>query len=175
MTKSEAFARQAGSDLDVFDVLAAQNRAGVPECHPLHYLQMAAEKVAKAHLVHADPAFRLDHFAFTKLYDCLLRADIAAAVGYQANQFEVFADWYVRARPLFSAIEALCPAVHTATTDAEYPWQCSVTGVWVAPADHQFGLLNDLRTTPDGALMVRLIRALVSDFHLLAGPSSPAP
>jgi len=42
-----AYARQALSDLDAREKLAL---AGAHKCHRLHFLQMAAEKVCKAHL-----------------------------------------------------------------------------------------------------------------------------
>ena len=45
MTWREAFLEQARSDFAMFDLL---NEAKVPQCHVLHYLQMATEKLAKA-------------------------------------------------------------------------------------------------------------------------------
>ncbi len=42
------FLVQARSDYDVFRLLREQPRARVPECHPLHYLQMSTEKLGKA-------------------------------------------------------------------------------------------------------------------------------
>lgn len=47
---SVAYARQGKSDLDAYRILRQaflDNR--LPVCHSLHYLQMAAEKIAKAH------------------------------------------------------------------------------------------------------------------------------
>ena len=56
MNWAQAFARQAASDLDARDVLAADR--SLPACHALHYLQMACEKLCKASMISAgaDPA-----------------------------------------------------------------------------------------------------------------------
>ena len=48
MTQEDAFIRQARSDYSVFERLRAESRSDVPECHVLHYFQMATEKLAKA-------------------------------------------------------------------------------------------------------------------------------
>ena len=44
---SKAFGRQAAADFKMFKLLQAQP---VPECHKLQFLQMACEKLVKAHL-----------------------------------------------------------------------------------------------------------------------------
>ena len=41
-----AYARQGHSDFAIYQLLALR---GVAVCHPLHYLQMACEKIAKAY------------------------------------------------------------------------------------------------------------------------------
>ena len=46
-TRSEAFAAQAASDLDVYDILAIST---LPRSHRLHCLQMWLEKLCKAYL-----------------------------------------------------------------------------------------------------------------------------
>jgi hypothetical protein len=48
---ARAYAKQALSDLDARDELAIR---GVQKCHRLHFLQMAAEKICKAHLASAN-------------------------------------------------------------------------------------------------------------------------
>jgi hypothetical protein len=47
MSWAEAFLKQACSDYVILKSLNEQ--ADVPECHRLHYLQMACEKLAKYH------------------------------------------------------------------------------------------------------------------------------
>jgi hypothetical protein len=46
-TWSEAFAAQAASDYDTYQLLT---RSPLPSSHRLHYLQMWLEKLCKAHL-----------------------------------------------------------------------------------------------------------------------------
>ena len=47
-TRSEAFAEQAGSDLDAYELIA---KSSLPSSHRLHYLQMWLEKLCKAYLL----------------------------------------------------------------------------------------------------------------------------
>src|SRR5438034_7963754 len=44
---SRGYARQADADFNTFEALQA---LGIPECHKLQFLQMACEKLVKAHL-----------------------------------------------------------------------------------------------------------------------------
>jgi len=44
---SVAYARQAAADFETFEFMQGQS---VPECHKLQFLQMACEKLVKAHL-----------------------------------------------------------------------------------------------------------------------------
>lgn len=84
MTRRIAFLRQARSDFAAFDHLVRQPRLAIPQCHPLHYLQMAAEKLAKAVL---DAAGALNdpysHVAFSQMPYRLARADVARAIGFR--------------------------------------------------------------------------------------------
>src|SRR2546423_566942 len=47
----KAYARQAKADFAARDALA--QHTGIPQCQSLHYLQMACEKLCKAHLCFA--------------------------------------------------------------------------------------------------------------------------
>jgi hypothetical protein len=101
LNRRQGFILQARSDFAIFRHLLDQPRASVPECHALHYLQMASEKLAKAILdaqgVAADP---YSHIAFSNLPYRLARADIARAVGYDnARSYRAFLR---RAAPVFS-------------------------------------------------------------------------
>ena len=49
MTWAVAFAKQAKSDLQAYDVLCASS--DLAACHRLHYLQMACEKACKSKLI----------------------------------------------------------------------------------------------------------------------------
>ena len=60
---------QAKSDHAVFVLL---RRAGVPECHMLHYLQMAAEKISKAYLWRSGTAPPRSHIGLMPFLQALL-------------------------------------------------------------------------------------------------------
>jgi hypothetical protein len=51
------YARQAGADFATYQLLQRESRSQIPQCHKLHFLQMACEKLVKAHLIKggADP------------------------------------------------------------------------------------------------------------------------
>jgi hypothetical protein len=48
---SVAFATQGRSDWAVYKYLSALSKPSFPQCHTLHYLQMATEKIAKAYRI----------------------------------------------------------------------------------------------------------------------------
>lgn len=66
-TRAEAFAAQAASDLDAYQVLA---NSTLPSSHRLHYLQMWLEKLCKAYLWLPDTAaedLRIRHNVIDKV------------------------------------------------------------------------------------------------------------
>ena len=168
MTKHEAFHAQAESDLAAFDVLLAQDRVLVPACHPLHYLQMATEKLAKAWVICGDPSFNERNHAavFPKLHDALKgRQDIARLLGYtNAAEFDQFLD---RTRSLLDEIKSLCPSPRKVPdVSVEYPWE-TAPNAWVAPAKYEFVLLSHLQANSDGVALMTLVRQLISKFGTL--------
>ena len=76
LTQAEAFRCQADSDFSVF--LLLQGHSSVAECHPLHYLQMATEKLAKAIRLRISDANHVGrtHASFDRLWFVLQRRDI---------------------------------------------------------------------------------------------------
>ncbi|HZL37716.1 MAG TPA: hypothetical protein VFC78_20535, partial [Tepidisphaeraceae bacterium] len=125
--KSQALLRQARSDLTVFDLLAAHE--DVPECHALHFLQMATEKLAKAaFLALGVPFDAFSHVAFSHLPRLLSRRDVAGALGHRT--FLSYRTFLRRTAPLFRMIDELNPSVGLQTSgsakdgpNVEYPWE----------------------------------------------------
>src|SRR5208283_5496445 len=66
--EQELWWRQAESDHSVFVHL---RRAGIPECHLLHYLQMATEKLSKAYLWRSGHAPPRTHVGFVRFLRAL--------------------------------------------------------------------------------------------------------
>ena len=150
VSRREAFLRQARSDFALFNHLRDQDQATMPACHPLHYLQMAAEKLAKAIFdalgVSIDP---WSHVAFSNLPYHLARADIARAIGFRDSRS--FRTFLRRCAPIFRAIDELSPAVGASRTgggprqgpNVEYPWESRGSDshpTWLVPAENEFKL-----------------------------------
>lgn len=172
MTKSEAFLRQAQSDFQVFELLLGCDREKIPECHPLHYLQMCTEKLAKAAIVLHDPTFseRQTHEPAQRFFQVLNRREVAAALGWDWPGYQRYLRQISQAYVL---VGGLCPAGHV--VNSEYPWQDGQT--WVAPAKHPFGVLADLAVSE--VSLVHFVRVTIEQFEALplsgADPDTEAP
>jgi hypothetical protein len=116
------YARQAQADFRTFETLQAMP---VPECHKLHFLQMACEKLVKAHLCagRADPAnLQASHAYVAGTLPVVLRQQ-AAFINYHGAAAR---STLRRARLLASEIEVLAPAVTRngqRPDNCEYPWE----------------------------------------------------
>ncbi len=174
MKQHDALLRQARSDYAVFELLEQQDRDSVPECHPLHFLQMACEKLAKAvFLALGVPVDRFSHIAFSHIPYQLVRSDIAHKLGFR--NFKAYRQFLLRAAPLFREVDELNPSVGLQTPgggpkdgpNVEYPWEGRDPGgdaTWIAPAEHPFHLLSKLRRRGDAARMLIFVRTLLYRF-----------
>jgi len=168
MTKHEAFWRQARSDFAVFEVLARQDRSPVPACHPLHYLQMAVEKLGKAAAIKMDPSYaERTHKPLSDLVRLLKRRDAAKALGY--SDFKHFLDSLTHgAVPLLTYIQDLHPQETPDGSNVEYPWfgrDAHGAEEWHAPADESFPLLAKIwRGVGQDKRLLPLIRDLLERF-----------
>ena len=175
--EDQALLVQAKSDLDVFRLLAGQDRAAVPACHPLHYLQMATEKLAKAvqRRMHPQPPDKLSHVAFSQMPFQLRRRDVARALGWE--QFSQFRGFLRSIRQLCQAIEGLSPAVAGSTRlidspNVEYPWRGrdaqdhKITG-WLVPAQEVFPTLDEIQQSVYGRQFLEFVSGLIDRFDQL--------
>jgi hypothetical protein len=174
MKEHEAFLRQARSDYRTFRILWAMNRSEMPACHPLHYLQMACEKLAKAvMLAGEDSGFdRYSHATFSNLPTVLRRLNVASTLGY--DDFRIFKKFLQRSKPIFHGIDELHPSIGPRQSgggppdgpNTEYPWKAPDGhggNVWKAPVDHNFGVAKYLNSG-DGAAVMVLIEGLLLRF-----------
>ena len=87
---AQAYAKQSGSDFAIYQLLAPQS---IALCHPLHYLQMACEKIAKAYRFRdtatSEERLTSEHVAFSQFIESYL-----GSPGYQAE-----VQWQTRATP----------------------------------------------------------------------------
>jgi hypothetical protein len=158
---AEAYAAQSRSDFEVYNV----HLQNAEECHRLHYLQMACEKIAKAYRLRDTPDFPEEklysHVFFSKFISNLLTSPqikrrytsqdaVLRQLGHDANRFS-------------REIEKLAPAVDREQTPAntEYPW---IQGQSVfAPCDFIFTNLSLLKDQ-HGREFLKLITVAITDF-----------
>ncbi len=139
MSWQEAFARQAKSDLAARDALL--EKRDLPACHQLHYLQMACEKLAKAHLIAtgSNPLeIQQSHCYVAKQIPIIAKNVVAREAGRLRSD-----TWIVRAiHGLAQQIEMLSPSCDDGgrtPSNCEYPWVMA-DGRVVAPAQFNFAL-----------------------------------
>ncbi len=174
--QAAAFLTQSRSDLRAFVALLGIDRSAVPECHPLHHLQMACEKVAKAvHIQLGMDPERRSHVAFSRLPYSLARPDMGSRLGWRDGR--AYLAFLRRTAPLFREIEQLSPAVGPSTPgggsnehpNTEYPWPRPSSEDWIAPAEHDFGILRRMRDRGDIGTMVTFVERLIDRFESVVG------
>lgn len=155
---SEAFLRQARSDLCVYRLL--QER-GSDKCHSIHYLQMSGEKLAKSETDEAKRNMQpgLTHYGLSKWLRALSVSNAdSRTLGYKSRIDYRSAHASLLASA--AAIEQLAPKIandrskglgsfmhwNGVGVNAEYPWG-RVGDPPIAPTDYAFGEpeLDDLR------------------------------
>ncbi len=153
-----AYAKQARADLQAWRVLA---QADLPTCQHLHFLQMACEKVCKAHLCGrgTDPRdLQRSHAHIKKQLPAIARAQFAREGRQQLRDNT----WMIRAiRSLARKIELLAPSIdddgrHPA--NCEYPW-IGPDGSIVVPAEHNFSL--NLLHESGGRHLIKVLAAAI--------------
>lgn len=149
---ARAYAKQALSDLEARETLA---RANSHKCHRLHFLQMAAEKVCKAHLTMANGH---ENVRRTHAYVARNLPILARQFYPTINDNNAISRWEIsEIRRLAHEIEVLAPACDDGDIredNSEYPWLDGHGAVRV-PCEYNFPNLNDGSRT-----IVRLIRLL---------------
>jgi hypothetical protein len=159
---SRAFAKQALSDLQIRDQIVEREKShpgSVPRCHELHYLQMAAEKVCKAHLIAnaGQASVRNTHRVVVTQLPTIYR-EFAAPLEDRNKRAAAKAKSR-SVRRLAEEIEALAPAVKRGggkPQNAEYPWSGPQQQV-VIPCEYDFPELpiQDITLTP----VIKVLRA----------------
>jgi len=154
------FLVQARSDLAVFNLL--RNQRDLPACHALHYLQMATEMLGKAHAWKHGRAPANTHRAFVGCLRSLAsNRQTQKQLGY-GRRNENWEHLIRKSVPLAEQIEDLAPALSPDTPNPEYPWPRAAPHT--APAEHTFGIWQDLEDTPVG----HRFRKLMGDLFALA-------
>ena len=161
---ADAYAEQSQSDFRVY----SEHLRGAEECHRLHYLQMACEKIAKAYRVRDLVALGshdlYSHLAFSRFIVGFLKNPQIRLryAGRDAKRRQIERDAHV-----FSAeIEKLAPAVDREQTPAnvEYPWAAGAT-VFV-PCRHDYPLSRRLREQ-SGRDFLKLVETAIGDYETI--------
>lgn len=165
MNQAEAYYAQAESDFRVFLQLEAQPRDLVPECHPLHYLQMAAEKLTKAILAAEGRDPTHSHLGLTAVLQSLRRQEVGRALGLP--DFKSYQRMLDSQKKLMREVEDL-HSTRGGPENVEYPWETreatSAVG-WSAPAYHTFGTLSKIDRS--NRKLVKLLHLLLSRLPVL--------
>jgi hypothetical protein len=162
----EMWWRQAASDYAVFELLRSQ---GVAACHPLHFLQMSTEKIAKAAFWSRNTAPAMSHVGFVSFLKKLgstpskKRSQLASL--FEFPNFNSFQAWLPTACQLGRQIETIAPAVMPDGPNAEYPWPHAAPTVY--PANYSFPIWDDLKRS-QGRRMTRFIERAMREFPQIA-------
>ena len=163
-----AFAKQAKADFDSWNALTLHLRlpegtAPLPACQKLHFLQMACEKLAKAHLCRSGPdpeTIQSSHAYTEKVLPRIVRQQIALETGGAPRDSRFV---MTHCRHLAREIELLHPSVdddNKRPDNCEYPWEDRNGKVHV-PAEATFPALN-LLMAPVARTLLKHIQNAVS-------------
>ena len=163
-----AFAAQGRSDWDVYKYLSALAKPSFPQCHALHYLQMATEKIAKAYRVR-DTAADVDelvkhHAGFVEFINQFFRSETIRAE--YRGQDAALETLQRNATTLAREIQRLAPAADRLASpeNAEYPWERD--DAILIPCAFAFPNLTMLRQASGRAVM-NLVERAFNDFERL--------
>lgn len=153
---TQAYARQSRADFDAWNALAEHKELAPSQ--RLHFLQMACEKLCKAHLCKggAEPTILAGSHAYIAgTLPVIVRQQFALLTGKRSR-----AGLMKHVKHLSREIELLAPAVDDGgrrPDNCEYPWE-DHTGQLHVPAEHSFPALR-LLTAPAGRTFLKTVRA----------------
>ena len=158
---SRAFAKQARADMNARDVLLAD--AALPPCQQLHFLQMACEKMCKAHLCASGSSpgdVQSSHGYIATVLPVIFRIQFQQAFSRELKKRA----WLLQiARHLAREINFLSPAVDDGggrPDNCEYPWEDG--GKVIVPAERGFTNLNFLKGQT-GMLFIKLVDTAIDE------------
>ena len=156
---SVGYAREAKADFETFEKLQSMP---VPECHKLQFLQMACEKLVKAHLcvLNARPADLQTSHAYTARTLPVILRQYAALMHYTGGSAR---ETLHRAKELAQEVEVLAPSVDRdgqRPDYCEYPWE-DAGGTLHVPLDWTF-YPSQLVMKPAGVRALKLIGGAIA-------------
>lgn len=154
---------QALSDLAIFMQL---RRIGAHECHLLHYLQMATEKLSKAYLWRSGHSPPRRHTGFVRFLTALLDrrgelSRIAKVLGF--GRRSDLDNWVHSVRPMAYSLQNIAPAEAGNGPNPEYPWPHEAPAY--CPVGHSFDLWNQLTNTGQGRKLMEFVKHAILRFE----------
>ncbi len=164
-----AYARQAVSDFEVYDLLC--HSSGIDECQRMHYLQMALEKSAKAHFWGSSGAgsaaskVNRSH----KVAEKYLPLVISQYWSRTRRGKPMPGNLKKAVKQLCKEVDLLAPAVlegESRRDNCEYPWEImdgngNVVDIQ-SPLDHEFNPSSMVKD-PGMTTLMKAVRFLVSE------------
>ena len=154
---------QAKSDHDIFLLLLGLRSS--THCHPLHYLQMTTEKIAKAYFWRSGSPPPKDHAGFVQFLRFLGQVrrseQVRVANVFEFKRSDDFQSWLRQSLPIARELERLAPSLASHGPNVEYPWPHAQPQF--APATYNFPLWEKLMSGP-GRRMMRIIGSAVHRF-----------
>lgn len=157
---ARAFARQSDADFKTWEYL--RDKQEVPLCHRLLFLQMACEKLCKAHLivVGSDPdKIQSSHAYIAKQLPSIVKQLTARMEGNLKGGRRLLQ----AAHQIASEIEVLNPAVDRngqRPDNCEYPWE-DHGHIIHSPLDWTFSL-SHLLTERNGPTLLKCVRISIT-------------
>jgi hypothetical protein len=158
--------QQAQSDLALYEQL---RRIGVHECHLLHYLQMATEKLSKAYFWRKGNPPPKSHTGFFRFLKALTTGRRTADLKRIAKLFgfarlEDFENWVSTVQPLVYGLQNIAPAEAGNGPNPEYPWPHEAPRHY--PAGHSFDLWKQLVNTGQGRKLLEIVARAIAKFDV---------
>jgi len=159
------FARQAESDIDMFEII--RDQASVPGCQKLHFVQMAFEKIVKAHMYKSVDERILVHTVVEKHFPIIFRTYWART----NPRTPIHPPLFHNIEQLCHKIDMLCPAKPKPyksqfpteyDPNCEYPWiflNGSVQEV-KSPLDYLF-ILAAMFRSPEFIELIKCLRDVI--------------
>jgi hypothetical protein len=157
---SRAFAQQAKTDLDAYELLT---NSALPVSHRLHYLQMWLEKLCKAHQLKQSQQVEMTHQVVTKVLPGLILQNWDRIDYGKEPDMKILKD-------LCREIDLLHPQIDSGgrrPDNVEYPWQ-GRSGKIETPARWEFAVAQRLFTNT-GRLLVKVAADLTRNSVLFPG------
>jgi hypothetical protein len=159
----ELWWEQSCSDLEIFKLLRRNNTL---PCHQLHYLQIVAEKLAKAYFWRSGSPPPRSHAGAIQFFRALgttpTKGQNRLAEALEFPNFNSLRTWIRNSYPLIYELEHLAPALARDGPNPEYPWPHS--GPTTNPVRYQFSFWSRMNGTAIGRQLVKVLEIAVNRF-----------